>query len=148
MSEPSRDTQETCAECGARPVAGMNCKDQLATILGSESADPELSLLHFYTIASFNLQHPAQFTDEAIRVLRGVFVEALDGTTPIETLSRRMGAKFEGEKPVLRPAGDRHPVQRAWDVTAADVFAGGRPYGAAYRVRRWATSVRAQMDPH
>jgi hypothetical protein len=136
---------ERCAECGGPLVDGKDCREQLASILGWESSDPELFTLHFYTVASFNLQHPAQFTDGALQELRSAFVEALDATTPIETLSRKMGAKFQGSKRVLRSAGNRHPVLKDWQVTGADVFASGLPDGAAYRVRRWASSVRTPL---
>jgi hypothetical protein len=124
---------------------GVTCQEQLAEVLGWESIDRELFQLHFYTVACFNLQHPAQFTDEAVQQLRSTFVAAIDGTTPLETLRRDMGARFEGKRPVLKDTADRHPVLREWEMTMADVHHHGRPEGASYRVRRWATSIRSRL---
>ena len=145
MSEPMGQAPSNCPECGAPMVDGKGCRDLLAAILGWESADTELFSLHFYTVAAFNLQHPAQFTEEALHELRGVFVEALDGNAPIEALARRTGTTFQGDKRGPQEEDERNPVGKSWTVTAADVFGGGRPEGAAYRVRRWATSVRGEM---
>jgi hypothetical protein len=145
VSEPIAQGTSNCPECGAPIVDGKGCRDLLAAILGWEPADAELFSLHFYIVAAFNLQHPAQFTDEALQELRAVFVQALDGSAPVEALARRMGTTFQGSTRVLKKEDERHPVSKSWTVTATDVFAGGRPEGAAYRVRRWASSVRAEM---
>jgi hypothetical protein len=145
MNHTSPDATGRCPECGAALDQGVTCQEQLAEVLGWESLDRELFQLHFYTVACFNLQHPAQFTDDAIQQLRSTFVAAIDGTTPLETLRRQMGSKFETSSRVLKDPGDRHPVLREWDVTMADVYHDGRPEGASYRVRRWATSIRSRL---
>ena len=145
MTESTSAGASGCPECGAPIVDGKSCRDQLAAILGWESIDAELFSLHFYTVAAFNLQHPAQFTEEALHELRAVFVQALDGDRPIEALGRQLGATFQGSQHVLKREDERRPVAREWSVTAADVFADGRPEGAPYRVRRWASVVRTEM---
>lgn len=60
----------TCPECGARRVEGMTCWEQLGMIIAWEADDPELLAEHFLTVATYNLQHPAQFTDSRGRTAR------------------------------------------------------------------------------
>jgi hypothetical protein len=67
-----------CPECDTTLVDGMTCWEQLGMIGVWEFQYPELLTEHFLTAASYNLQHPAQFTDEAIAGLRAVFIERLD----------------------------------------------------------------------
>jgi len=123
----------------------MTCQEQLAAILGWEYDDRDLFNEHFFTVASFNLQHPAQFTDEALSALRSGFIEAFDGTTPFKTLRRRTAARFEGKRRVLKDEADRCPVLRQWKETIADVYDLGRPQGAAERVIRWAAAIRSEL---
>jgi hypothetical protein len=123
----------------------MTCQGQLAAILGWEYEDRDLFNEHFFTVASFNLQHPAQFTDEALSALRSTFIEAFDGTTPFETLRRRSAAMFDGKQRVLKDEADRRPGLRRWKVTIADVYNHGRPQGASGRVRKWAAAIRSEL---
>jgi hypothetical protein len=123
----------------------MTCQEQLAVLLGWEREDPDLLNLHFYIVASFYLQHPAQFTDEALTELRSTFVAAFDGSAPLATLRRTVGARFQGSKRVLKERDARQPVLREWTVTISDVVGGGRPEGASYRVRRWASALRSEL---
>jgi hypothetical protein len=134
-----------CLECGAPRVNGMTCQEQLAAILGWENQDRDLFNEHFFTVASFNLQHPAQFTDVALDALRSGFIEVFDGTTPFETLRRRTAARFEGKRRVLKDEADRLPSLRQWKMTIADVYDHDRPQGAAERVRSWAAAIRSEL---
>lgn len=131
--------QETCLECGAPTVRGMNCREQLETILAWEYQDPELLSLHFFTVALYNLQHPASFTEEAVSGLITLFKEALDEQLPNGEIRRRAAARVK--KPVK---ADRPRLLRTWPGTIADVTALG-PEGAAERVRAWAVSVREAL---
>ena len=63
-------TPERCPECGAPRVGGLACWEQLGVLLAWEHDDPALQREHFLTVASYNLQHPARFTDDAIAGLR------------------------------------------------------------------------------
>jgi Family of unknown function (DUF5946) len=140
------DEMPRCAECGAAPVSGMNCWAQLGALLAWESEDSELQAEHFLTVASYNLQHPAQFTDDALAGLRAALVDRLDKGVAVGELRRRAARGFEGRARVLKPASERRPVPRRWPMTIADVYLPDEPRGAAARVRAWAAAIRAELD--
>jgi len=81
---------QTCPECGAVRMDGMNCWEQLGAIGAWEFRDPELYAEHFLIVASYNIQHPAQFTEEALADLRIAFIEYLEHGTSTKELRRRM----------------------------------------------------------
>src|SRR5688500_7275610 len=128
MEQPAR-----CPECGARRVDDLTCWEQLGAVLAWEWQDPELLREHFLTVASYNLQHPAQFTDEALADLRLAFVDRLDRGVPVTELLQRAARAFEGKKRVLRRPAERRPVLRGWRMTIADVYLPDQPSGAADR---------------
>jgi hypothetical protein len=115
-------------------------------ILAWEADDPALAAEHFLTVASYNLQHPAQFTDEALGWLRAAYTERLDKGTAAGELRRCAAAAFDGATRVVRPKGERRPVPRRWRLTIADVYLAGQPAGAAERVRAWATAIRRELE--
>jgi hypothetical protein len=123
----------------------MSCWEQLGALLAWEADDPELAAEHFLTVASYNLQHPAQFTDEALEGLRAAFRDRLDIGVAVAELRRRASRRFEGPRRVLKDASQRRPVLRQWSTTIADVYLPGRPEGAAERVRAWAGAVRREL---
>jgi hypothetical protein len=125
-----------CAECGAPRVDGEDCWAMLGHLLAWEAHDAELAREHFLTVASYNLQHPAQFTDEAIAGLRTAYVDYLDRGISIAEIRRRATAAVDGARRVLRDEAERRPVLRPWTMTVADVHAGGQSAGAAQRVRQ------------
>ena len=134
-----------CPECGAATLDGMTCWEQLGLLLAWEYDDPELQAQHFLTVASYNLQHPAQFVDDALDGLRDLFVEHIDNTLAVEEIRRRVGRSAEGARRVLRDPADRKPKLRAWSMTIGDVYLPGKPEGAAARVRAWAASIRDEL---
>ncbi len=144
MSE-HRNVNPTCPECGAREVEGMNCWWQLGAIGQWEFQDPELLAVHFLTVASYNLQHPASFTDEALTGLSQLFCQAVDHGWSNEHIRRQVAETAEGKSRVLRKEGKRVPVLRQWPMTIADVYIPGHPQGAADRVRAWAAVIREAL---
>jgi len=140
------DGEGACPECGAPTVARRSCWEQLGALLAWEFDDPALQAEHFLTVAAYNLQHPAQFTDEALAGLRAAFVERLDRGVAVEELRRRAARRFEGKTRVLRKPAERRPVLRRWKITIADVYTPERPAGAADRVRAWAAAIRQELD--
>ena len=140
------DQPAGCPECGAPPVDGMGCWEQLGLLLAWESDDPDLRSEHFLTVAAYNLQHPAQFTDEALAWLRASFADYLDKGMDVRELRRRAATQFEGKTRVLRRASEQRPVRRRWSLTIADVYIPDRPEGAAARVRAWGAAIRKEHD--
>ncbi len=140
------DKAGTCSECGAPTVNGLSCWEQLGELLAWEGDDPELRAEHFLLVACYNLQHPAQFIDEALANLRSALIDRLDEGVAVQELRRRAARRFEGKTRVLKPASERHPVLREWDMTIADVYIPERPEGAAERVRAWAAAIRRELS--
>jgi len=134
-----------CPECGAPQGPGQTCHDRFGRLLAGEAQDAELAAEHFLTVACFNLQHPAQFTDAALDGLRAAFVDRVDRGTAVAELRRRVGRVAAGSVRVLRPEAERRPVLRRWSMTVADVALPDCPDGAAARVRAWAASVRREL---
>ena len=140
-----REDTHVCPECGAPAVEGLGCWQQLGAILAWEAHDAELAAEHFSTVACYNLQHPAQFTDAAMSGLRTALIDRLDHGVPVAVLRRRAAAVYGGSKRVLRPIAERRSVLRRWGMTIADVYIPERPGGAAERVRRWAATIRSEL---
>ena len=136
---------DRCPECGAPRVDGLGCWDLLGQLIAWEVDDAELRGVHFLTVASYNLQHPAWFTDEAIAGLRQAYLDHLDRGVPVDVLRRRVSAAVEGSKRVRRDQASVRPVLRTWPMTIADVALPDRPQGAAERVRRWAREIRRKL---
>jgi hypothetical protein len=124
---------------------GLSCWEQLGAILAWEWRDPALSAVHFLTVASYNLQHPAQFTDEALEGLRAAFIDYLDHDVPADILRKRVAHSLEGEKKVLKDKAEQKVSYRSWRITIADVYVPDRPEGAAGRVRQWARYIRSEI---
>ena len=94
-------------------------------------------------VASYNLPHPAQFTDAAIAGPRELFIAHLDQGVAVVEVRRRVAQSTAGCVTVLKPAAERRPVLRHWPMTIADVYIPGQPEGAAERVKA-AQPVSAQ----
>lgn len=126
-------------------VDGFSCWEQLGALLAWEWQDPALAAVHFLTVATYNLQHPAQFTDEALAGLRAAFIEHLDQGIAVVEVRRRVSSITEGKTRVLKREADRRPVLRPWPMTIADVYLPDQPQGAADRVRAWAAAICQRM---
>lgn len=123
----------------------MPCWDMLGAIIAWEAQDTALLAEHFLTVASSNLQHPAQFSDDALAGLRAAFIEHLDHGLPVAAIRRRVGKSAGGLTRVLKPESERRPVLRQWSMTIADVYLPDQPHGAAERVRTWAAAIRREL---
>jgi hypothetical protein len=145
MDQQQSPLERSCPECGAPSVDGMDCWEMLGGLIAWESHDPELLAEHFLTVASYNLQHPAQFTDAAYAGLRAAYIDHLDHGIAVAEIRRRVAAVAKGRARVLRDAAERRPVLRRWSVTIADVYLPERPEGAAARVRAWAKAIRGEL---
>ncbi|HEY0736847.1 MAG TPA: DUF5946 family protein [Herpetosiphonaceae bacterium] len=66
MNDTPTSHLATYPECGGSTVDGLTCWEQLGALIAWEYDDPELAAEHFLTVAAYNLQHPAQFTDDDV----------------------------------------------------------------------------------
>ena len=134
------DERFGCAECGASQ-SPLTCRARLELLLAWEVDDGALRGLHFLTVASYNLQHPAGFTDEARAGLERAFRGYLEGTVTIADI-RRQAAGVNGAVRVRRRPNEVRPRLRRWPMTIDAVAVPGQPADAAARVRAWAESIR------
>lgn len=134
-----------CAECGGPFIDGLVCREMFETLLAWEWQDPELGAVHFLTVSSYLLQHPASLTEEAARGLLATFAQVLNGDMTIAQVRAQAARAYDGASRVRRPAHEVQPQRRTWSMTVADVYAGGQA-GAAERVKTWAQVIRAETD--
>lgn len=138
-------SSERCPECGAQRVGGLGCWEQLGMLLAWEQDDPALQREHFLTVASYNLQHPARFTDDAIAGLRQALVDYLDRGVSVAEIRRRASAATDGRTRVHREEPPLRPVLREWSMTIADVYLPEQPEGVAQRVRAWGGAIAREL---
>lgn len=136
----------TCPECGASRINGLDCFGQLGQIGVWEYNDSELLAEHFLTVASYNLQHPAKFTEAAIEGLRTVFLAYLKGEMGVSEIRKKVAYFANGKARVLKPKADRQNYKlKRWPLTIASVYLENQPAGAATRVRTWAQSIAQEL---
>jgi hypothetical protein len=117
----------------------------LGEIIGWEYADPELLKKHFLTVASYNLQHPSQFTDEAIQGLKTSLGNYLSGKEGVREIRAKNSIAYDGAKRVRKPEPERIIVSRSWPMTISDVYMSHDSHGAAHRAQVWAESVASNV---
>jgi hypothetical protein len=149
---------DTCPECGAPVSENGSCRDLFHTLLllEGEIAGVAGSVLHFYAVAAYLLQHPNSMgaTTEALASLRRNVADALDGRATVDDLRRRARYFANGPQRVQRREGEASvPWPRGnWPTTIADVctpesFGSYETYDAyAERVIRWARSILETLD--
>lgn len=142
-----------CPECGAPIPADGGCVDHFHALLALEGTFPGAhgSILHFYLVAAYNLQHPDSvgLTVEALEALRRNLADALDGKAPVEELRRRARRATEGPTRVRRRPGDP-PVEwyrGPWAVNVTDVL-GATVVTYPDLVEAWARGVSATLTAH
>lgn len=114
-------------------------------LIAWEAQDPALAAEHFLTVASYNLQHPAQFTEAALSGLRAAYIDYLDRSVKIPEIRRRIGRVANGPQRVLKPEAERTPHLRNWTLTIDTVYLPDQPQGADVRVRAWAAAIRREL---
>ncbi len=144
-------TDGICSECGAPVPAGRSCLDHFHALLVLEGGFPGAagSILHFYAVACYNLQHPdgVGLTVEALEELRRNLADALDGKAPVAELRRRARLATDGPTRVRRRPGDP-PVEwhrGPWPVNVTGALS-ATPATYPDLVEAWARGVRATLD--
>lgn len=138
---------QACPECGAALPPGGACRDLFHALLVKEAEIPDApgTVLHFYLVATYALQHPEgmNYTLPALTGLRDLLADLLDGRADLEAARRRsrQGAKEAG-RVSRRPEDVPFTWPHApWTLTAADLLAADL---ADYpeRLLAWARAVR------
>jgi hypothetical protein len=143
---------DNCPECSAPVPTGGSCRDLFHNLLLLEAEVPGApgSIIHFYTVATYVLQHPdsMNYTAQALNQLRKSHRDALDGRATVGDLRRGARREYDGPRRVTRRVGDPEVVwwRGGWPMTAADVLATATVDTYAETVLRWARSVRSTLD--
>lgn len=141
---------QTCPECGAAVAAGAACLDHFHALLVLEGGFPGAagSILHFYAVATYNLQHPDSvgLTAETLHALRRNLADALDGAAPLEELRRRARRATDGPTRVRRRPGEPAPNwhRGPWPLNVTSVL-GATAATYPELVTAWARSVRTTL---
>ena len=144
---------EACPECGAPLPEGGSCLDHFhALLLEAQIPGVPGSILHFYAVAAYVLQHPGtmSYSAAALAGLRAALSDMLHGRATLDDVRRRALFREEGSVRITGRAGEPKAAwQRgAWPVTVADVCA-ARPNtreGYEVCVLRWPQSVCDTLD--
>lgn len=67
-----------CIECGAKEQDGLSCWEQFGYLLSWEQNNPKLYELQFWTVSSYMLQHPSNYTKEGYALTKTLFCDAFD----------------------------------------------------------------------
>lgn len=137
-----------CIECGATENDGLSCWEQFGYLLSWEQRNPKLYELHFWTVSSYMLQHPSNFTKEGYDLTRSLFCDAYDyhWETPYILKKNREATTnktFKITNPV--PVAERERVLKTWGMTVSDVYAAGEK-NAVDHVLKWRTSIRNEFS--
>jgi hypothetical protein len=139
-----------CPECGAALADGSQCRQLFDALLllerESKGAD---RATHFLAVSSYVLQHPSsmQYNAAALLSARDSVAEFLTGRASLDSIRRRVRATNHGPRRVARRVGEAAHAWNvaAWQVTVADVLAGGSDE-FPQRVRAWAESIVAALQ--
>jgi hypothetical protein len=144
-------TSTLCPACGAPLPAGGSCRDTFAALLALEAGVPDApgSVLHFYAVACYNLQHPdtMRLTQDALHGLAANLAAVLAGRATLAAIRQRTRRQANGAVRVLRRAGDPPPnwPRGSWPMHIADVYAGGVDRYADL-VTAWAHAVSTRLQ--
>ena len=145
-----------CAECGAMLPESGACVTLLHELLALEARVDGAAggVPHFLAVATYNLQHPSTFTENALAGLRRAVEDVLHGRATIAEVRRRAGAGARGTARVKRRDGERPTdADRAssaawpthWPTTVLDVCRLA-PEQYVDHVTRWATDTIRALD--
>jgi len=140
-----------CPECGARVPSGSACLDHFHALLVLEGTFPSApgSILHFYAVATYNLQRPdsSGLTAEALHGSYQSLADVLDGKLSLELLRRQVRRTADGPTRVRRRQGEP-PVgwyRGPWPINVVNVLTATAATYPEF-VEAWAHAVRATLD--
>ena len=144
------ETEEVCAECGARHAEGGSCQEDFYQMLAWEADNPAYGAeVHHLMVLCYHLQHPALYSPEGLDVARQLLIDFLvEGVSTQEARRRnRVAVSSSNRKWKIIGTPERYGTYHGavpWSITAADVVAGGES-NYCDNVRSWAKSVHEAL---
>jgi hypothetical protein len=137
-------------------VEGKTCREAFEELIAREFQYPVCGQVHHLTVLCYDLQHPRQFTPQALAWSQDALRAAVEeGVSPVE-LRRRARQQFsrknkprvikESSPASFAEAGEKDKPAFRWRMTALDAL-GESAEGHNQRVEAWARSVLADLDP-
>jgi hypothetical protein len=138
-----------CPECGKSWQDGLTCQDYFYQMLYWEAENPALGEVHHLMVLCYHLQHPSLYSPEGLQGAQQLLADFVaKGITPQEVRQEKRSQVDSGRRkwkikgtPGCRGSYE-HPM--AWEMTAADVVAGGAESYCA-NVRKWAQLTNATL---
>ncbi len=107
---------DPCPECGA-----TGCREKFESMLALEFEDPAVfGAVHHVTVLCYNLQHPANFSEDALEWMRSTLRAIVEeGLSPAE-LRQRSRKQYNGQVKVLSKI-PKAPRKVEWSRTVMDI---------------------------
>ena len=144
MGQQLAETQ-VCPECGAARHGGDACTDDFHQMLAWEVENPTFWEVHHMMVLCYHLQHPSLYSPEGLTWATHLLAEFVEHGVTTQEVRRRNRDILDSSKRKWKVTGTsashgkyEHPVH--WQVTAADVIAGGMD-DYCDNVRAWARSI-------
>jgi hypothetical protein len=141
---------QRCPECGAAWEVGQTCKERFHQMLFWEAENPAYGAeVHHLMVLCYHLQHPGLYSPEGLSEARRLLVEFVEhGASPVEVRKRnrtRVDSRQRDWK-ITATATSHGSYDQvvAWQMTAADVVAGGADRYCD-NVRRWAQLINEAL---
>ena len=140
------DALQFCPECGAHWKDGITCQENFHQMLAWESNHPQVNYsVHHLTVLSYYLQHPRLYSPQGLAGAEQLLVDFLENGLSPQEVRRRQKNKVASDRRAWKIGGTEgargsypHPVH--WNMTAADVIAGGEAHYTG-NVHAWTQSI-------
>jgi hypothetical protein len=144
------EPRETCPECAAEWIDGQTCETDFHQMLFWEAENPDYGAeVHHLMVLCYHLQHPSLYSPEGLNEARRLLVEFVEHGASAAEVRRRNRARVDSSKrqwKIKATATSSGTYDRpvAWQMTAADVVAGGADRYCD-SVRAWAQAINAAL---
>ncbi|MCC6904431.1 MAG: hypothetical protein IT326_01215 [Anaerolineae bacterium] len=134
-----------CPACGAVWPAGAACREAFHQMLYWEAERPELGAVHHLMVLCFHLQHPALYSPEGLEEAKRLLIAFVRAGASPEAVRRDAARAVDSGRRsysiTARPdAEGRYARPAAWQMTTADVIAGGIGQYTT-QVEAWARAI-------
>ena len=129
-------SDQACPECGA-----LGCREKFDAMMALEFESPTVfGAVHHITVLCYNLQHPSNFSEEALAwmhtSLRSVMIDGMSAAT-----LRKYAAKIPKDVKIKRPESRSVDAKKiTWSMTVADIRT-ENPAEYTEDAKKWALSI-------